>query len=244
MAYAFVIKPERHHTFESEEEQMEKCKEWGLLTAKASKTKDFYYKGYGMNLACNIIGYVDDVTAVIEFENKQQHCIHPSFLKEMQASAYSQRSIEQPKTEKLSEVEETPKVEETSKIEETPRVEESPKVKEAPKEKVKKEKKAAAPKVQLPEDKVKMTATVKEFTTVPNHFSDDDDEVIIYEGVFITDPETEIGSAWSSHSKTMKKMELEIGDILTFEAKVVKKKLTKHPVPYKINNPSKLQKDN
>lgn len=196
MEYAFIIKPETYSTFENETEQLDKCKEWSLLTAKASKTKDFYYKGNGMNLACEIIGFVDDVTAVIEFENKQKHCIHPTYLKEMQGS----------------------------------------------KIKVKKEKKAAAQQIELPEEKVKMTATVKEFTTVPNHFSDNDDEVIIYEAVFISDSEMEIGSAWSSHSKTMKKMELEIGDALNFEAKIIKKKLTKHPVPYKINNPSKLQK--
>lgn len=229
MNHAFIINPETHHTFENETEQMEKCKEWSLLTAKASKTKAFFYKGNGMNLACDIIGFVDDVTAVIEFENKQKHCIHPSYLKEMQASSYSQKHT-------------TSEEEKSSDFKEAPKVEQAQKVEVKPKEKVKKEKKPATPKVQLPEEKVKMTAAVKEFTTVPNHFSDDDDEVIIYDAVIITDTETEIDLAWSSHSKTMKKMELEIGDTLSFEAKIVKKKLTKHPVPYKINNPSKLQK--
>ncbi|MBJ8193109.1 hypothetical protein JDS79_40945, partial [Bacillus cereus] len=68
-----------------------------------------------------------------------------------------------------------------------------------------KAKKGKAPKLELPEEKVKMTATVQEFTTVPNNFSDTEDEVIIYEAVAITDPPLEVGVAWSSHSATLKK---------------------------------------
>ncbi|MNR64158.1 hypothetical protein D3C85_1867030 [compost metagenome] len=52
-----------------------------------------------------------------------------------------------------------------------------------------------------------------------------------------------MGEAWSSHSATLKKQELEIGDVITFEAKIVAKKLTKHPVAYKINNPAKIKKE-
>ncbi|MNJ48440.1 hypothetical protein D3C77_436330 [compost metagenome] len=77
---------------------------------------------------------------------------------------------------------------------------------------------------------------------MPNHFSDNDDEVIIYENVAASEPELEIGDAWSSHSATIKKLELEIGDTITFEAKIVAKKLTRHPVPYKLNNAAKIQK--
>ena len=72
-----------------------------------------------------------------------------------------------------------------------------------------------------------MTATVAEFTTVPNHFADTDDEVIIYSDVMLVDADTEVGAAWSSHSATLKKLALEIGDKLTFEAKIAAKKLTK-----------------
>lgn len=239
MVYTFVIEPKTYNAFENEAAQIDKCKEWGLLSEKASKTKAFFYKGNGMNLACSIIGFVDKVTAVIEFHNKQLHCIHPSYLKEMQASNYGQRlaavveeSLEPEGVELETQQEESPPVKEV-KIEEL-------KVEEQPKGKAKKEK---VQKVQLPEEKVKMTATVKEFTTVPNNFSDNDDEVVIYETVSIAEPETEIGAAWSSHSATLKKMELEIGDTITFEGKIVAKKLTKHPVPYKINNPAKIQKE-
>ncbi|MNN95827.1 hypothetical protein D3C81_2147040 [compost metagenome] len=87
-----------------------------------------------------------------------------------------------------------------------------------------------------------MTAIVKELTTVPNRFSDNDDEVIIYEGVTVEGHDLAIEEVWSSHSATLKKLELGVGDKVSFEAKVVAKKLTKHPVQYKINNPSKMKK--
>jgi hypothetical protein len=247
MVHTFIIQPETYNAFESEAEQIDKCKEWGLLSDKASRSKAFFYKGSGKNLACSIIGYVDNMTAVIEFDNKQKHCIHPSYLKEMQASNYSQRiaaaaeesvdSVEAESLELETVQESVPHVDE-GKIEEA-KIEE-PKAEEPPKVKAKKEK---AQKVQLPEEKVKMIATVKEFTTVPNNFSDNEDEVVIYEAVSIVEPETELGTAWSSHSNTLKKLELAIGDTITFEGKIVVKKLTKHPVPYKINNPGKIQKE-
>ncbi|MCQ6561186.1 hypothetical protein [Paenibacillus mendelii] len=265
MGHAFIIEPNTYNAFENEAEQLEKCKEWSLLSEKASKTKTFYYKGSGANLTCSIVGYVDSMIAVIQFDNNQLHCIHPSYLKEMQAANYGQRpslsadksaeteggdldsqqneaaaveaaKLDEPATEAAA----APKGSQPTA--ETPdrvaSATEGPKAVEAPKGKTKR-----APKLQLPEGKVKMIATVQEFTTVPNHFADEDDEVVIYEAVSITEePETEVGLAWSSHSATLKKQELEIGDIITFEAKIAAKKLTKHPVPYKINNPSKIQK--
>ncbi|WP_261305493.1 hypothetical protein [Paenibacillus andongensis] len=247
MVHAFAIQPPTYNTFEDETEQLEQCKEWGLLSEKAAKTKSFFYKGNGMNLPCGIVGFVDKMTAVIEFDNKQLHCIHPSYLKEMQAANYSQRgagTADSTETEGLdleASQEDVPaSVEANVEATAEASVEE---VKKAPKEpKKEKAKKEKAPKLQLPEDKVKMIATVKEFTTVPNNFSDTEDEVVIYEAVSMTEPEMEIGEAWSSHSATLKKLELEIGDKLSFECKIVAKKLSKHPVPYKINNPAKLQK--
>jgi hypothetical protein len=251
MMHSFIIEPSGYNAFENETALIEKCKEWNLLSEKATKAKAFFYKGNGKNLACSIIGYVDDMTAVIQFDNDQKHCIHPSYLREMQAASYGQKlpaAVEElPETEESVEpagvVEPEEAVEPEVPQEEAPApvvVEAkipAPKIEQPVKEKAKKGK------LQLPEEKVKMTATVKEFTTVPNHFSDTDDEVVIYEAVFITEPETEIGTAWSSHSATLKKMELEIGQKITFEAKIAAKKLTKHPVPYKINNPAKIRKE-
>lgn len=258
MTYNFVIEPNTYIAFEDEAELIDKCKEWGLLSDKAVKTKTFFYRGNGMNLPCSIIGYVDNLTAVIELDNKQEHCVHPSYLKEMQAANYGQKAstvteelvLIEPEREELETLQEeaSPQVEATtiqpeveqSKAEESivgiVDISENP---EPPKSKPKKEKKQ---KPQLPEEKVKMTAIVQEFTTVPNHFSDNDDEVVIYEAVTIIEPELEVGEAWSSHSATLKKHELAIGDKITFEAKIVAKKLTKYPVPYKINNPAKIQK--
>ncbi|KRE38737.1 hypothetical protein [Paenibacillus sp. Soil522] len=251
MIHTFIIEPNTYTSFENEAEQIEKCKEWGLLSEKASKTKAFFYKGSGTNLACSIVGYVDRMTAVISFDNEQKHCIHPSYLKEMQASNYSQKSsaaaeessiletmsveAEQPLTQVL---EQKPAVESALPAEDN--LPKEPEAEPPTKAKTKKEK---APKLQLPEEKVKMIATVKDFTTVPNNFSDTEDEVVIYEAVAIADPATDIGAAWSSHSATLKKLELEIGDTIHFEGKVIAKKLTKHPIPYKINNPAKIQKE-
>ncbi|TMV49075.1 hypothetical protein FE783_15515 [Paenibacillus mesophilus] len=261
MAYAFIIEPAAYNAFEDEAAQIEQCKEWGLLSDKATKTKAFFYKGNGMNLACSIVGFVDKMTAVIEFDSNQKHCIHPSYLKEMQASNYGQRltaaveeAAEPEAVRNAAPQEDIPPVEEIASVQqEASPAEEAPALQEehAPAEEEKPEspKAEAAPKgrakkqqLQLPEDKVKMTATVQEFTTVPNNFSDNDDEVIIYEAVSIAEPAIEVGTAWSSHSATLKKLELQVGDTITFEGKIVTKKLTKHPVPYKINNPAKIQK--
>ncbi|KIL34391.1 hypothetical protein SD71_20430 [Cohnella kolymensis] len=246
MAYNFLIEPSGYNAFDNEGEQIEKCKEWVLLSEKASKIKTFYYKRNNMSLPCSIIGYVDRMTAVIEFDNRQKHCIHPSYLKEMQASNFNQKLTTS--AEESVSPEEIP-LEQAASIDEIHAAPEPPVDAEAkadvpqaeqPKGKAKKEK---AAKLQLPDEKVKMTATVKEFTTVPNNFSDNDDEVVIYENVSIDEPQTDLGVAWSSHSATLKKMELEIGDKITFEAKIITKKLTRHPVPYKINNPSKIAKE-
>jgi hypothetical protein len=250
LVHDFVIEPLTYNVFEDEAAQIAKCKDWGLLSEKASKTKAFYYKGNGMNVSCSIIGYVDNMAAVIQFENKQLHCIHPSYLKEMQASSYGAKqaaSADKAAWESSGNPEDAePAAVAPASEEAQPAAVTAPETAaeeavtaEPPKSKAKKEK---AQKLQLPEEKVKMTATVKEFTTVPNNFSDTEDEVIIYEAAAILEPALEVGAAWSSHSTTLKKLELEVGDTLTFECKIVAKKLTKHPVPYKINNPSKLQK--
>ncbi|WP_042166370.1 hypothetical protein [Paenibacillus gorillae] len=298
MAYPFAIEPADYKVFENEGAQIGQCKEWGLLSDKATKSKVFYYKGNGLNEAVSIIGYVDKLTAVIELgDGTVRHCIHPSYLKEMQASNYSgvkaaaaaeadagedgeaaesneaaeaaaqpvfggdngyQADTEGSQAGEADTAAESVKAgataagasEEASVSVKSdaagdadkPAAEEG-KVQAAAKPKAPpKAKKEKAPKLELPEEKVRLSATVQEFTTVPNHFSDTDDEVIIYEAVSILESSTDIGLAWSSHSATLKKLELEVGDKIQFDAKVVAKKLTKHPVPYKINNPAKIQK--
>jgi len=283
MTYAFMIEPQHYIPLENDEELIEKCQEWGLLSGKATKLKTFYYKGNGLNMPCTIVGYVDHMAAVIQLDNEQKHCIHPSYLKEMQASSYNVRPVTGAETDKANEPLNASQTEDTAHavtasvavdtisdsddipsdlndmdidaegshsglkgdpdglVEEYVGPQDGTSSEAKPKAKT--ASKAKSVKIDLPEGKVKMTAVVKEFTTVPNHFSDNDDEVIVYEGVAITEPDhVDIGEAWSSHSATMKKLELEVGDVLTFEAKIIKKKLTRNPVPYKINNPSKIQK--
>lgn len=303
MDYSFIIEPTVYHAFEDETAQLEQCKHWGLLSEKATKTKSFYYKGNGLNETCAIIGYTDKITAVIQFDNEKRHCIHPAYLKEMQASTFGRRpqaATEQAEadasdndsgieeqtsiavvaetetpleakkeqavqavpaaaepSEHKAPVAETQAGQEVSAAEtqaehdaatvETQAERASDAVNPVSEEDGAKPKgktsRKRGPQLELPEQKVKMTATVKEFTTVPNNFSDSDDEVVIYEAVSIADPALEVGDAWSSHSATLKKLELAIGDTITFEGKIVAKKLTKHPVAYKINNPAKLQKE-
>ncbi|MCC3371558.1 hypothetical protein [Cohnella sp. REN36] len=269
MTYAFAIEPGLYVAFADEEEQLDQCKEWGLLSEKAVKSKTFYYKGNGANETCRIVGYVDKMTAVIAFGNEQKHCIHPAFLKEMQAASFGQRygaktdadetadaeasgrdegnesdlaPVEEREAERLSDAGAEPpaihapasKPFDASPEEVEPSPASEPAKAASAKTRVKK--------IALPEEKVKMVATVQAFATIPNHFADNDDEVVIYEAVTIAEPETDLGTAWSSHSATLKKLELAIGDTISFEAKIVAKKLTKHPVPYKINNPAKIQK--
>ena len=275
MSKPLWIIPNDYVAFEDEAEAIDKCKEWGLVTPKATKMKAFYHKGTGANIACEIVGYVDDITTVIKLETGELHLIHPSYLKEMQAASYGNKSTgtgsesrdnEATRDEGISEEVISHKTVDDGAISDLLDTSVAPlegvvdisfpeddassiaslepiiKPKETKEAKESKVKKAKQPKLELPVDKVKMSAKVAEFTTVPNHFSESEDEVIIYEEVKVIEPELLIGEAWSSHSATMKKQELELGDVLTFEAKIVAKKLTKHPVAYKINNPSKIQK--
>lgn len=254
MELAFTIQPLDYTAFENDSEQLDKYKEWGLASEKAVKTKTLFYKRDGKSLACDIIGYADKATAVIRFEGGQLHCIHPSYLKEMQASSFGVKAVAANAAEEQTaadQAESAPDVKEPTNAPDTTAPEEPPFEIEADSgaaspasaaEEAPKKGKGKKEKLELPEGKVSMTATVQEFTTVPNNFSDNDDEVVIYEAVSIADPALELGVAWSSHSATLKKLELAIGDTITFEAKVVAKKLTKHPVPYKINNPAKIQK--
>lgn len=274
MTYSFVVEPLAVQEFESEDERIERCKEWNLLPGSATRVKTYLYKRQGLTLPCEIVGFVDNQTVVVQFENKQQHCIHPAYLKEMQTGSFGQRAqaAADARSEDPAEAAGEAELLENQPVEGDPEVRgeadaegpgnagaaegdtaeraESGSAAEgksaaettAPAEKPRKP--AASkkkPALQLPEDKLKVTAVVKEFTTVPNHFSDNDDEVIIYDNVVIEGHELAIDEVWSSHSATLKKLELKEGDPVSFEAKIVAKKLSQHPVKYKINNPSKMK---
>ena len=82
MTYAFTIEPPEYYALDNEPELIAKCQEWGLISAKATKLKTFYYKGNGLNLPCNILGFVDHMTAVIELDNGQNTAFtHPTSKK-------------------------------------------------------------------------------------------------------------------------------------------------------------------
>lgn len=227
----------------------EKIREWGL-----SIKKEYWYKERTHQRAVTIKGFEvygktqEHNTIVLEFQDGSLTCIHPAYLKEMQSPNFTKSAISDTsvtpakKKEKPSEV----------PVQKTEPTESKPAVKAEQPEK--KTKNTRAPKIELPTDKVHFTATVKQMALTWNHFNEDNDEVVVLENVVIQQEEpVEIGLAWCSHSKTLKKLELEPGNSLEFDAKIVKKKLAKgkdvdeeflieEPVHFKINNPSKLQK--
>ncbi|MFT4414291.1 hypothetical protein ACLM5H_10580 [Fredinandcohnia humi] len=241
-------------TFTDDAHYEEKVREWGLSTTKEVK-REFWYKERTHQRLITIKGYQvygkDDVhnTIVIEFQDGNLSCIHPAYLKEMQSpsfgrTAVSDTTVDAPKgTEK--------EVKKSTKTDKPAIEEKIISEKMTTENKTKKEK---APKIELPEDKVHFTATVKQFALTWNHFNEENDEVIVLENVVIEgENPVEVGLAWCSHSKTLKKLELAPGESLEFDGKIVKKKLAKgkdveeefiieNPVQYKINNPSKLKK--
>src|SRR5690606_30421847 len=136
-------------------------------------------------------------------------CIHPAYLKEMQSPSFAKTAVSDKEVAKEKKKETTTKV-----ITEKPAMAESkpPAKKAEPEQKTKKEK---APKIELPTDKVHFTASVKQFALTWNHFNEDNDEVVVLENVVIEQDEpVKIGLAWCSHSKTLKKLELEPGNTL------------------------------
>jgi hypothetical protein len=234
--------------FQDKEHYKQKVKEWGLSSAK----EEFWYKEKDFQELVTIKGYelygnTDEFnTIVVEFKDGNLTCIHPAYLKEMQQSSFGKESIWEEGNDRESE---TPKGEVSVQIK-TPEV----KVVETKKAEPKKAKKEKAVKLELPDEKVHFSAAIKQFAMTYNSFTEENDEVVIFEDVQIQlEPPINIEYAWCSHSKTLKKLELAIGDLLEFDGKITTKKLTKgkdapeefnfsHTVPYKINNPSKLVK--
>jgi hypothetical protein len=220
--------------FKDEEEYIQKIKEWGLLSASAKTPKyEFLYKHNNTTYTVSIKGYEANgahETAIISFSNDSLHCIHPSYLKEMQSPSFGKDSVL-----KTAESESSGELPEAGPVQEIKELKPKPK-KEA------KQKSPKAAKIDLPAEKVSFEGVVKEFSTKYNHFNESEDEILILEKVkIIGEIPLEIGEAWCGYSNTLKKSELEIGDSITFDAKIVDRKLNKD-IRYKINNPSKIKK--
>ena len=246
-----------YDTFRDDDHFKEKLKEWGLPAAK----REFWYKEGSYQRQVTIKGYEsygntgEFNTLVIEFQDGNLTCIHPAFLKEMQQSSFGKESLinleEKDGSDDAAEPKSVEAVPQTGTI--SPQA--APKKEKAAKPaKESKPKKEKAPKIELPAEKVHFTAAVKQFALVYNPFNEENDEVVVLENVQIhQDNPIELGLAWCSHSKTLKKFELTPGDLLEFDGKVAAKKLGKGKeapeefivdtaVLYKINNPSKIVK--
>ncbi|MBL4952997.1 hypothetical protein JK635_12315 [Neobacillus sp. YIM B02564] len=245
-----------YETFRDEEHFKEKLKEWGLPTAK----KEFWYKERSVQQLVSIKGYetygnaAEFNTIIIEFPDGNLSSIHPAFLKEMQQSGFGKESLismEAGERKRADSNEMNPKSQESEGKEKSVSTKAEKQPAPTMETKVKKPKPA---KLQLPVDKVHFTATVKQFALTYNPFNEENDEVVVLEQVQVVGEQPlELGLAWCSHSKTLKKFALAPGDQLEFDGKVVAKKLAKgkdveeqflvkEPVLYKINNPSKIVK--
>ncbi|MCD9025375.1 hypothetical protein [Cohnella silvisoli] len=228
---------DEYRTFEDDEDYAVKGRNWGLF-GKAPK-KQFWHKNSTTQSLVTIKGYQEYKVLcllVIEFENGNLSCIHPSYLKEMQSGNFGKELVseEVELTEGISSLSTEPEAD----ITEAPPARKQ-KSAEKPAPKKQKEQKE---KIDLPVDKVKFSAKVKEFATKPNPFSDNDDEVLLFEEVVIlNDPPLAIGDAWCGYSNTLKALGLELGNMMEFEGKIVDKKFNKEII-YKVNNPSKITK--
>ncbi|WP_042355907.1 hypothetical protein [Bacillus rubiinfantis] len=246
-------------TFRDEDHFKLMLKEWGLASAKT----EFWYKERNIQSLVTIKGYqiygnsAEYHTIIIQFPNGSLSSIHPAYLKEMQQSSFGKESLiaVEKKEAKDSNPDGVPDALELAdgnyeKSEDladktAQRQPRKPQTKTKPEKPVK---------ISLPAEKVHFTAKVKQFALTYNPFNEENDEVVVFEQVqIIQDSPLELGLAWCSHSKTLKKFELAPEDILEFDGKVVAKKLAKgkdaapefivsDPVLYKINNPSKINK--
>ncbi|WML39446.1 hypothetical protein RCG19_20040 [Neobacillus sp. OS1-2] len=243
--------------FRDDDHYREKLKEWGLSSAKEAK-REFWYKDRHVQRLVTIKGYEtygnsgEFNTLVIGFQDGQLSCIHPAYLKEMQQSSFGKESMLT-----LGDKESVPVSERGTGKESVAAaapVEAKASSKKEKAAKAAKPKKEKIPKLELPAEKVHFTAKVKQFALVYNPFNEENDEVVVLEEAqIVQEPPLELGFAWCSHSKTLKKFELAPGDVLEFDGKVAAKKLAKGkdvpeefiidvPVLYKVNNPSKIAK--
>ncbi|USK52102.1 hypothetical protein LIT38_11930 [Bacillus sp. CMF12] len=244
-------------TFQDDAHYEEKVREWGLSTTREVK-KEFWYKEKTQQRLVTVKGYQaygesgDYYTIIIEFQDGNLSCIHPAYLKEMQSPSFGKAlAADFADTSSAPFEKEAPKKasEKSEEVTKNP-----PENSNKTKPSAKKAKKEKEPALELPAEKVHFTAKVKQFALSWNHFNEDNDEVIVLEDVVIQEDEPiEVGLGWCSHSKTLKKFELQPGESLEFDGKIVKKKLPKgkdcdeefiveEPVLYKINNPSKIKK--
>lgn len=212
-------------TFQSDEHLIEKLSIWGF---NKSVREEVRYKQDNFQLPVKIKGYEeygtnnDFNTVIIEFSNGNLSCINPAYLKEMQSPSFRKNQsteivlaldVEFDDNQLAADVKERIKNKNVAKAEKA---------------------------ITLPTEKVHFAAKIKEFSTNYNHFKEEYEDIIIFEEVNIeSDNKINLGLAWCSYSKTLKKLGLTEGKKINFDGKVVKKKFKKE-IMYKINNPSKV----
>lgn len=229
--FTYIPPIDDYFTFESEEQLVSKLSQWGFN--KNVREKVLYKNNYSQTTV-SIVGYQEygennANTIIIEFNDGQLSCIHPAYLKEMQTSSFGKESILEQVIEPLAE----DKTIKTKKSEQSA-------LKKDTKTDQKPKKEPSKDKLTLPVDKVHFKAKITSFSTMYNHFKEEDDEVILFEDVeIIGENELKVGKAWCGYSNTLKKAELQEGESLEFDGKIVAKKFDKEII-YKINNPSKL----
>lgn len=87
-----MLEPKRTwKTFESIEEELEKLREWKLISSKSTEVKQFYYKGAYTDkpLECKVAGFVDN-NEIILYVNGKLHSIHPDYFLDMQRKDFSE----------------------------------------------------------------------------------------------------------------------------------------------------------
>lgn len=87
--------------FENFNDKLDKLKEWGIISSKATKIKELYYKGVYSDVQseCDVIGYLSKPTrkdcidrtyeTAIILVNEETHKIAPAYLKQMQSKKFS-----------------------------------------------------------------------------------------------------------------------------------------------------------
>lgn len=236
-----------YHVFEDEEDYAQRGRGWGLF-GKAPK-REFWHKNKAAQRLVTVKGYQNFGNTnilIIAFEDGSLSSIHPSYLKEMQSGNFGKEIVIEDIEDMGIPADSTGAViSDIVDISDNPdseRGSEKKAAKKAAAPKKAKEPKVEIVKLELPVEKVKFSAKIKEFTTKPNPFSDNDDEILLLEDVVIvSDEPLVIGDAWCGYSNTLKTVGFEIGDLFAFEGKVVDKKFNKE-ILYKVNNPSKIVK--
>ncbi|KIV56457.1 hypothetical protein AM501_09900 [Aneurinibacillus migulanus] len=80
--------PEEFTPFRDDTDRLVKYKEWGLISCKEKKPREFlFYQGdatQGEPFICKVAGYTKDKRVVVEFPGRYYHLLCPHSLREMQ----------------------------------------------------------------------------------------------------------------------------------------------------------------